>query len=151
MFVDLTGADRASLDYALTRAPPHLHGLYLAVRDGGCAYMIAAQSRRGFAIATDRPAIVVIGDDLHRSMGPGGFHAKSLERFLPRIGAAFIMAGEPVVSVYDDAAAYAVGRRRDVAVIETQPEHEAEWVRLIEALVPTAAVTLCSPTVPGIL
>ena len=147
MYVDWTGAGRVALDRALERAPAHIVPAILAVRDHGCAYVIAAQSPRAFTIPTGKPAIVVIGDDMRTSLGPPGFSLKSLRRFLPTCRVAAIMSGAPVALAYERAVRAAVERRVNVAVIETQIPHEEEWADFIQAVAPDAEMHLASPTV----
>lgn len=149
MFVDYTHAGRDALDYALLRAPPHLVPALKAVRNEGCTFMVAAQSRAGFVVPGGRPAIVIIGDDLQRSLGPPGFHVKSLRRYLTRCGAVAVMSGAPVATLYAQLCDVAVSHRKCVALIETREEHEAEWYAFAEECTPHASITLASPSVGG--
>ncbi|MBN6820705.1 hypothetical protein JRF84_14070 [Methylobacterium organophilum] len=147
MYIDWTGAGRAALDRALERAPAHIAPAILAVRDHGCAYVIAAQSPRAFTIPTGKPVIVQIGDDMLTSLGPPGFSLRSLRRFLPTCRVAAIMSGAPVPLAYERAVRAAVERRVNVAIVETQIQHEEEWADYIEAVAPHMEMHLASPTV----
>ena len=59
------------------------------------------------------------------------------------------MSSEAVRDAYAAMAAEAVDRRRDVAIIETQPAHEAEWLALVQQSAPLASVALCRPFPSG--
>lgn len=72
MHVSFTGAGRDALDHALSRAPAHLRPAFLAVRDHGCGFVLAAQGSAPFRVPKDRPAIVVVGDDLAEALSPPG-------------------------------------------------------------------------------
>ncbi|MFB0493625.1 nicotinamide mononucleotide adenylyltransferase [Methylobacterium sp. OAE515] len=103
MFVDWTTAERPMLDAAISRAPAHLRPAFLAVRDHGCAFVFVAQGCVAFTVPRDRPAVVLIGDDLATSFGPRGFDRASLRRHLSTCRAAAVCASEPVVSIYAEA------------------------------------------------
>ena len=147
MFVDFTHAGRDALDSAIPHAPAHLAPLFRAVRDHGMAFVIAAQSRRGFEVPAKGPAVVVIGDDLARSLGPPGFHLKSVRRLLGRSAAVAIMAGAPVEAMYSRMTREAVTRGAIVVLIETTQAHEEEWDTYVREVNPAAEMYLASPTV----
>lgn len=147
MFIDWTEAGRDALDHALALAPTHLSYPLRAVRDEGCAYIFVAQGRSRFSVPEDRPAIVLIGDDLHAALGPPGFHARSLKRYLARCRAAVIVSCEPLPSAYHNAVSWAVLRREDVLIVETRPEKEADWLDRVRAEAPKDIAILMA-TVP---
>lgn len=147
MFVDFTHAGRAALDNAIPHASAHLVPMLTAVRDHGMAFVIAAQSRRGFVTPEAGPAVVIIGDDMARSLGPPGFHLKSVRRVLTRAKAVAIMAGAPVETMYAQMTKLAVERRAIVVLIETTVAHEGEWSAYVEEVNPGADAHLVSPTV----
>lgn len=144
MHVDFSGASPDALAHALARGVPHLVPPLLAVRDHGCRFMIAAQSKLRFTIPQDRPAIVVIGDDLSAALGPPGFHARSLRRYFARCRHVVIVACEPLPIAYGAAADRAVRDREDVAIIETRPEKEADWYAYVREVRPDVKVLLAT-------
>lgn len=147
MFVDFTHAGRDALDSAIPHASAHLVPMLKAVRDHGMAFVIAAQSRRAFEVPEAGPAVVVIGDDMFRSLGPPGFHLKCVRRLLGRAKAVAIMSGAPVDVMYARMTKEAVSRRAIVVLIETTVAHEAEWSAFVEEVNPAADAHLVSPTV----
>ena len=128
--------------------PAHLRPLWSAVVQG-CTYATIIQGDGAFRIPTGRPAVVVIGDDLHASSGPGAFHRRSLRCYLPRCASVCIVTSEAVPDAYAAMATQAVNHRHDVALVETRPDREAEWLALVEQSAPLAKVTLCRPYPDG--
>ncbi len=149
MFVDFSHAGRDALDSAIPHAPANLVPILTSVRDHGLTFVMAAQSPRRFDVPQTGPAVVIIGDDLLRSLGPNGFHVKSLRRLMARVGAVSIMAGAPVASEYAKMTSEAVSRGIVVAIIETQVQHEEEWAAYLQGAAPSAEWYLVSPTVAG--
>ena len=129
--------------------PPHLRPLWAAVMRG-CTYATVVQGDGVFRIPTKRPAVVVLGDDLASAKGPSAFNRKSLRRYLSRCSAVAIVSCEAVPDAYASVATEAVERRRDVAIIETQPDHEAAWLALAEQSAPLANIVLCRPFLEGV-
>ena len=123
---------------------PHLRPLWAAVMKG-CTFAIVAQGDGVFRIPTKRPALVVVGDDLASARGPAAFNRQSLRRYLSRCSAVCIVSSAAVPDAYAAMAAEAVDRRRDAAIIETQPRHEGEWLALVQQSAPLAKVLLCRP------
>ncbi|MCJ2133344.1 hypothetical protein MKK69_04580 [Methylobacterium sp. J-026] len=149
MFVNFTNAGREALDSAIPHASAHLVPMLKAVRDHGMAFVIAAQSRRDFAIPETGPAVIIIGDDMTRSLGPPGFHLRIVRRLLGRAKAVAIMAGAPVDAMYSRMTQEAVTRRAIVVLIETTVTHETEWDTYVREANPAAEMYLASPTVAG--
>ena len=144
MHIDWTGASPDVLATAFAYAAPHLRHPLLAVRDHGCRFMLAAQSSERFTVPQDRPAIVIIGDDLSAALGPAGFHAESLRSYLARCSGAVIVPRVPLPEAYAHACDLAVRLRRDVVIIETRPEREAEWYGFLQAVHPTIQIALAT-------
>lgn len=104
MYIDWTEAGRDALDHALTRAPEHFACRLRPTRDEGCAFVFVSQGRKRFDVPSDRPAILLIGDNLNAALGPGGFEPDSLRTALARCHAAAIVVCEPLAKVYQAAA-----------------------------------------------
>ena len=155
MHVSFTGAGRDALDLALARAEatgPHWKPLFLAARDERCGLMMVVQSPGRFEVPDDCPHIVVIGDDMAQALGPPGFHLRSLRRYLRRCAAVIVMSGAPVAAIYAAGARRATQDRRNVALIETRVEQEAEWMAFVLDAAPGVNLHLASPSValPGL-
>ncbi len=127
----------ARLTEAIQTAAPHLRSILLAVRDYRVALMIVPQGPDPFAIPAkaDRAAVILIGDDMHRSTGPEGFHLPSVRRAIRACHAFVVVAGEPANDLYAGGTAVAVGGKHAM-IIETRPEHEIQWVSMIQKLAP---------------
>lgn len=132
----VTTVPRARLDDAVRRAPQHLRPLWEAVRDWNCTHAFIQQGKARFALAPDRrPCIALIGDDMHTSLGPDGFHRKSLRRLIERCSAAGVMVGlEP--QAYQRVCTNAVLLRQNVVIVETRTQHEIEWVNFLREVNP---------------
>ncbi len=135
---------RNRLDYAAEHGR-HLAPLYKAARDHGCIVGIIPQNAGPFdPPPADRPAIIVIGDDLDQALGPAAFHEQSLRRLLKGVRLAAVVACEPLPEIYASAARHAVLLRKNVVIVETRPEQEIAWVNLIRSIAPDAAFLLGS-------
>lgn len=135
-------ATTRSIDAALEIAAPHLRPILVAVRDWRVGMLFVSQGSDAFAIpSSGRAAVVMVGDDMHCSRGPDGFHARSLRRAIKACAAFGIIAGEPLTDVYTAVTAVAVGGRHSM-IIETRPEHEIQWARLVQELAPKRPLIL---------
>ncbi len=135
---------RHPLDYAIESGrAQHLEPLLRAVRDGGCAFLMVTQHAGAFPMPPKRrPSILVIGDDLNEALGPAAFHAPSLRRYVRSCGYAVVVSCEPLPHAYLAAAAFAITQRRNVVLVETRPEREIEWVRLLQETKPGLPILL---------
>jgi hypothetical protein len=80
---------------------------------------------------------------MFESCGPKAFHQESLFRFVARCRGAVIVACEPVPVAYGSAARTAAELRQDVIIVETRPEHEADWKAALDAINPNLGYILC--------
>jgi hypothetical protein len=116
---------------------PHLVPLWGAVRDFGVGLLIVPQKGGPFEPPRkDVPAICIIGDDMKISLGPSGFHRRSLRRFIRSCGAGVVISCEAIARAYAVAATEASLRRHNVILIETRPQHEIAWVSLLRKINP---------------
>ena len=151
MHISFTRAGRDALDAALSRASqtaPHWRPLLRAVRFEACGLVMVAQSPLPFTVPSAPPPILLVGDDLAAALGPGGFDRDSVIAFLAGCGAVTIVASAPVVPLYAETAQWAVKRRQPVAIIETRPEREAEWLDLVRAVAPAGVAVALATTRP---
>jgi hypothetical protein len=136
---------RSRLDAAIESGlGTHLRPIWIAVRDAGVACGIVPQGGEAFDPPEDKPTIIIIGDDMLESLGPIAFHQPSLKRFVKRCRGAVIVACEPLLVAYATAAATAAGLRFNVVIVETRPEHEADWKQALDAINPDLNYILCS-------
>jgi hypothetical protein len=134
---------RSRLTAAIEAAPSHLRPIFMAVRDAGVAFCIVPQGGQLFDPPTNRPTIVLIGDDMREAKGPQDFHQESLRNFVERCTGAMLVTCEPSPAAYAAAAALAAVQHHDVVIIETRPEHEANWKAALDAINPDLAWLLC--------
>jgi hypothetical protein len=136
----------ARLTAALDVVAPHLRPIILAVRDHRVGLLFVSQGSPAFAIPTSAKgaALVMVGDDMKRSMGPSGFHRSSLRRAVRACRAFTVIPGEPAAETYAVGTAPTVGGV-NAMIVETRPEHAPEWVALIKNLAPGRPVLLAAP------
>lgn len=137
---------RATLDDAYASAAPHLKPIVAAVRDLHCGMFFVSQSNQPFRLPNDptRPAIAIIGDDMHCAVGPTGFHMPSVRRIIRASSGFAIISCAPLPHIYETMAASAALTRRNVLLIETRPEQEILWLGLIQTLAPRRHVLLAT-------
>lgn len=129
--------DKARLSYAIDHGPPHMRPIMTVVRDCGVVLGLVSQGRERFELPQrDRPAILLIGDDVHVAVGPSGFHRKSIKLFAKRCHSAVIVSCAPLVEAYATAALECAALQHDVILVETRIEHETAWKEFIEAARP---------------
>ena len=131
-------ATTAGLTAALADAPPHLRPVILAVRDHRIGLLLVAQSAGPFAIPREpkrAAAIVIVGDDFDRSLGPDGFHLPSLRRAIRACRAFAVVSSAADPTLYAGLSAAAVSGCNTM-IVETRLEHEFQWVALIQKLAP---------------
>ena len=127
---------RARLDFAVDHAPEHLRAIYRAVRDHGVSFGVVTQRAGRFAFPSDKPVVTLLGDDLDEALGPPAFHRKSVRRFVASCEAAVIISCDPQPWFYTAATSVAVLKRRNVLIVETRSEVEADWVDLVRSIAP---------------
>lgn len=123
---------RERLTTAIDNSPRHLRPLLVAARDGGVRLCLVAQGRRRFDLPARYPTILLVGDDMHVSMGPDGFHRKSLRRFIRTCRCAVIVSSAPLIEPYAAAAASAAMGMNTI-LVETRLSHEQVWRSFIES------------------
>jgi hypothetical protein len=140
---------RDSITRAMQNLPPHLCELLTAVRDNRVAFLFVPQWATTFRIPKQpvRPAIVLIGDDFTSALGPGHFHAASLRRVIRACASFTVVAGSARPEIYGAAADLVVASRKSALLVETRPEHEIQWVQLIQRYAPGRPI--CLSTVAG--
>jgi hypothetical protein len=139
-----TTTDR--LNHAIEHVEPHLKPVLMAVRDLGVGLFFVKQGREAFRLPRDpkRAAMTIIGDDFERADGPDGFHMPSLRRIIRSSSAFAVVSCEPLVAVYASVAMAAGLTRRNTLLIETRPEQEIAWLKLIQKHAPGRPLQLAT-------
>lgn len=137
---------RENLNRAIEHTEPHLRPVLEAVRDFRVGMLFVRQSAEAFRLPHDpgRPAIVMIGDDFDRAVGPDGFHLPSIRRAIRACSAFAVVSSAPTVDVYATIATTAAVTRRNTMLIETRPDQEIPWVALIQKLAPRCPIVLAT-------
>ena len=136
---------RDQLTAAMMAMPPggeHLLPVMEMVRDGGIGMLFVNQHGDAFRIPAAKPAIAIIGDDFDAAYGPEKFHMPSLRRAIRSCAAFAVVSSAPVKSVYAITALSAVLSRKNTMLIETRPDQELAWVKLIHKLSPGSPLIL---------
>lgn len=142
--VTLMPHTREGLDAAWTYSPPYLRPIIEVVRDHGVAMLFVGQSAAPFRIPRDsgKPAIVIIGDDFDKAVGPEGFHLPSVRRAIRSCQAFAVVSSGPLAPVYASIATASAIGRCNVMLIETRIEQEIPWLALVQKLAPRRHVLL---------
>lgn len=135
-------ATRERLTFAVDHGPEHLRPLYLAARDWRVRLATIEQRAGRFDPPTDRPVVILLGDDTSVPLGPAGFHRRSVRRFAARCRLVVVMSCSPLLAGYAAAAACAAGMRRDALIVETQPQFESDWLDLVKGANPGIRVII---------
>ena len=96
-------ATTAGLTAAMATAPAYLQPVLLAVRDCRVGFLFAAQGSGPFAIPAKpkrAAAVIILGDDMEQSAGPGGFHLPSVRRVIRAAATFAVVSSAPDASVY---------------------------------------------------
>ena len=131
-----TSVPRDRLAYAAANDQPHRRSIITTVRDHGVSLCLMPQGKSPFEPMHDRPAIVLIGDDMLEAKGPNAFHRRSLHRYVKRRRAADIVSCQPLPMAYAYVATVAARTRQNVIFIETRPEFGADWKAALDAAKP---------------
>jgi hypothetical protein len=143
LFTDAPSS-RENLNRAIAYTAPHLRPVLEAVRDFRVGMLFVRQTAEPFRIHYDlkRPAIVMIGDDFDRAVGPAGFHLPSVRRAIRACSAFAVVSSAPPPDAYAAIAHTAAITRRNTMLIETRVDQEIAWVALIQKLAPGRFVLL---------
>ncbi len=136
----------ARLTTALAAAPEHLRPIILAVRDHRVGMLFVGQDAASFRIPNEpkrRAAVVILGDDMDKSMGPEGFHLPSVRRVICACRVFAVVSSAAPCDVYAAMGAAAV-LGRNALIVETRLEHEFQWVSLIQKLAPGRPIIIAT-------
>jgi hypothetical protein len=134
---------RSRLTAAIDAGPLYLRPIFAAIRDAGVACCVVPHGGAPFDPPTNNPTIALIDDYSREAKGPQAFHQDPLRSFVKRYKNAVISSCEPLPAVYFSAATLAAVMRRDVTIVETSPEHVADWEAVLNAISPDLACLLC--------
>jgi len=143
LFTDAPSS-RENLNRTIACTAPHLRPVLEAVRDFRVRMLFVRQTAKPFRISRDptRPAIVMIGDDFDRAVGPDGFHLPSVRRAIRACSAFAVVSSAPPPDAYAAIAHTAAVTRRNTMLIETRVDQEIAWVALIQKLAPGRFILL---------
>ena len=147
--IAITDPPRASLDELVATAPDHLRPIYEAVRAGRCNFGFVPQLGGEFAFPCNKPVFALVGDDFDEALGPDAFDIDSLGGFIAGCVGAAIVAGAPPPALYAGLVVMAMSLGRNVVLVETRPEHEADWANLIQTVHPGLPTMISSPRSPS--
>ena len=109
----------------------HLLPIMTAVRDYCIAFAQILQDDDPVSFSFDKPTIILLGDDLDEAKGPSAFHEETVRAVLDNVSRVIIVACDVQPRFYALAAMRAAIFREHVLIIETLPQHEADWCTLI--------------------
>jgi hypothetical protein len=124
---------------------PHMTPVLEAVRDFDVSGMWVPQGKNSLDDALDaarNAAIVLVGDDTDRAVGPAGFDQPSMRRLFQRAEHVAVISSAPPEHVYAGMATLAALARQFVVIVETRPEQEIAWVEFIQAANPQLPILL---------
>jgi hypothetical protein len=150
MTADVSSVSRARLDEVIASAEhaPHMQTMLAAVRDQRLCLAIIPHGCRHMREVLDEvrlPAVVIVGDDTERALGPAGFDAAATRRLFREAAYVAVMSGASVAEVYAAACRHAVDERCLVALVETRVKQEIAWASLVREANPLAALLIASP------
>ncbi|MGL4961005.1 MAG: hypothetical protein ACRC67_07215 [Inquilinus sp.] len=140
--------DRTRIEQAMAHpGAEHLRPIFAAVRDLGVGLLLVRQVKPPemppvFELLTDRPSIVLIGDDLHEAFGPAGFHDASLQALVRSARAATIISSGTVTPAYSAMALAPLLTGGNAIVVETQLPQEHAWVEKLNEINPALPVLI---------
>jgi hypothetical protein len=140
------GATRASLTDLIENAPVYFQPILKVVRDHGVAMLFVPQGLQPFRIPDQpqKPAIILVGDDLEVALSPDGFHRPSIRRAIRACNSFAVISSAPQSDVYATVAVGVAATRHHAMLIETRPEQELAWVALIQTLAPGRFIQLAT-------
>jgi len=137
---------RRRLDETYRHAPAHLRPVIKAVRDHNVDMLFVPQGSSAFRMAPrhPRPVIYIIGDDFDCAHGPEGFHMPSVRRAIRQSLSFAVISSAPQADAYAAMAISAAAARCSTVIVETRPEQEIQWIKLIQKLAPKRFVWLAT-------
>ncbi|RYB01512.1 hypothetical protein [Lichenibacterium ramalinae] len=127
------------------QAAPHLRAIWAATAAGVIGLGHVVQHAGAFRFASNKPIVLIVGDDFDLSFGPAAFHRKSLRRFLRDAGAAVIVSGAPDSMPYGAALAGAILTGKNAIIIESREAHEPAWIALVKEAQPRLPLLVSTP------
>ena len=127
---------RSRFAAVIDACPAYLNCIVAAVRDDGVGFCLVPHGGLPFDLPANIPIIVLISDHAPEAKGPQAFHQESLRSFVTRCTGAVIVSRKPPPGAYFMAAVYAAVRRQNVVIVETRPEHEADWKAALDTTNP---------------
>lgn len=121
----------------------HLRPIYAAMLNPGIGFLVVGRTSGPFAVESRGGFVGLIADDTDRSLGPAGFHRKSIRRLAAQPRSITLISSDIVPDLYAAAAALAVAGFCTI-IVETKPEQEAAWLDLLKVAAPQANMLVCT-------
>lgn len=142
----LTAAMLDRMENAVLAQAPHLSPVVQVVRDCGVGFLVIPQRATGLDRGIDllaRPFVVLIGDDMDSALGPDQYDRAALKRLIDQIDGVAIVCSEPPPEAYSSIALLAAAGHNGL-IIETRPEQEIAWTKLVQGVRADMPILLCS-------
>lgn len=144
------GPDFFDYTMASSLTPPHLKCILTAMRDYGIEFFSILQNSTEpefdpSVLDQAQGFVALVGDDTCRSVGPDHFDQNALKGLVERSTYTSIISTGAIVGIYDMLSMIAGQRRTGSLIIETKPEHEAQWAEFIRALSPSMHLIISTP------
>ena len=95
------------------------------------------QGRSPFDLpSTDRPTIILVGDDVEAAHGPDGFDRQSLRSLVQAAHLAVVVSCAALPVFYSAGAFVAAVGHRSALIVETRPAQELPWIAFIRSVCP---------------
>jgi hypothetical protein len=143
----------AYLDYLIAseHTPIHMRHILVAMRDYGISFFPIIQNSPHYDVEQfERVSafVALIDDKTTCSTGPDHFdHAERvvLQRLIDRCCYVVIISSAVVVGLYEFMAEWTWRRQAGGLIIETRPEHEAQWEKRIRDFSPRIPLAISTP------
>lgn len=120
---------KTEIDFLIASGPSYYAPLLISVRDFGLRLCSVGQNSRPIDLPEEgHPAVVLIGDDANKAVGPTGFHHASLRQLMKWADCAVLIACAPSPILYAGAAMLATWHGLKTLAIETRLAEEQAWI-----------------------
>ena len=121
--------------------PEHMKSIFRVARDSKIGFMSFLHDSTKVDMERLNAAkafVAIIDDNTECSLGPDHFEAALVQRLLEKAYGITVMSGTIVEDVYALFAEMAGLLRKGMVIIETRPEHKAQWIECLTKIAPNA-------------
>ena len=97
----------------------------------------------------NKNTVVLICDDMDKSLGPSPYDQKKLQHYISRAAHISLVICEPLELAYGYACSPVIHHNKIGLIIESRPEHEADWWNYIQKYKGDCTITLCTIKAEG--